>query len=128
MAKEARERAVLTFIFCFIKLSVIAPRHQALSKFPSYHFHFYTTTLKSRLLMNSSEISKFFGKDSSTGGIGFQFREIKRNAKLQRACADAGGDPQTLNIGTGEKGAFSFSFITSSFIALREETVWCALC
>ncbi|PVH77946.1 hypothetical protein DL98DRAFT_422861, partial [Cadophora sp. DSE1049] len=42
-----------------------------------------------------------FGKDSTKGGIEFQFRTIKQDAKRQKACADAGGDPQTLGIGSG---------------------------
>ncbi|KAK0124026.1 hypothetical protein ONS95_009012 [Cadophora gregata] len=46
-------------------------------------------------------ISKYFGKDSTKGGIEFQFRAIKQDAKRQKACADAGGDPQTLGIGSG---------------------------
>ncbi|KAL2062717.1 hypothetical protein VTL71DRAFT_5789 [Oculimacula yallundae] len=46
-------------------------------------------------------ISKYFGKDSTKGGIEFQFRTIKADAKRQKACADSGGDPQTLGIGSG---------------------------
>ncbi|KAG4439123.1 hypothetical protein IFR05_005410 [Cadophora sp. M221] len=46
-------------------------------------------------------ISKYFGKDSTKGGIEFQFRSIKADAKRQKACYDAGRDPQTLGIGSG---------------------------
>jgi hypothetical protein len=52
----------------------------------------------------STDISKYFGQDSTPGGIGFQFRTIKQYAKSQKACADSGGDPQTLDIGAGGKG------------------------
>lgn len=50
----------------------------------------------------SADISKYFGKDSTPGGIGFQFRQIKLYAKSQKQCADSGGDPQTLGIGAGK--------------------------
>lgn len=48
-------------------------------------------------------ISKYFGHDSTPGGLEFQFRTFKANAKRQKACADAGGDPQMLCFGS-EKG------------------------
>ncbi|CZT02253.1 uncharacterized protein RCO7_11042 [Rhynchosporium graminicola] len=51
--------------------------------------------------IKKGDISKYFGKDSTKGGIEFQFRTIKQDAKRQKACADTGGDPQTLGIGTG---------------------------
>lgn len=57
--------------------------------------HIYITT------NSSSDISKYFGGDSTSGGIGFQFRAIKADAKRARACADAGGDPHILGIGGG---------------------------
>lgn len=41
-----------------------------------------------------------FGSDSTGGGIGFQFRQIKNDAKRQRACVASGGDPRTLDIGS----------------------------
>jgi hypothetical protein len=53
------------------------------------------------------DISKYFGSDSTGGGIGFQFRAIKADAKRQRDCVDTGGDPKDLNIGSlkiGGKG------------------------
>ncbi len=53
-----------------------------------------------------TDISKYFGRDSTKGGIEFQFRSIKADAKRQKACYDAGRDPQTLNIGGG-KGSTS---------------------
>jgi hypothetical protein len=49
------------------------------------------------------DISKYFGSDSTRGGIEFQFRSIKQDAKRQRACADSGGDPKNLGIGAKEK-------------------------
>jgi hypothetical protein len=54
------------------------------------------------MLMFSADMSKYFGKDSTPGGIGFQFRQIKQYAKSQKQCADSGGDPQTLGIGAGK--------------------------
>ncbi|RDL36409.1 uncharacterized protein BP5553_05761 [Venustampulla echinocandica] len=48
-------------------------------------------------------MSKYFGSDSTKGGIEFQFRTIKADAKRQRECYDAGGDPKTLNIGSGKE-------------------------
>ncbi|TVY23936.1 hypothetical protein LHYA1_G007406 [Lachnellula hyalina] len=45
------------------------------------------------------DISTYFGTDSTGGGIGFQFRAIKADAKRQRDCIEAGGDPRDLNIG-----------------------------
>ncbi|TVY40899.1 hypothetical protein LSUB1_G002346 [Lachnellula subtilissima] len=49
------------------------------------------------------DISTYFGSDSTGGGIGFQFRAIKADAKRQRDCIDAGGDPRDLNIGGGKE-------------------------
>ena len=62
---------------------------------------------KSRLLTAHLAISNYFGTDSTPGGIGFQFRTIKADAKRQRDCFNNGGDPQTLSIGGG-KGTSSF--------------------
>ncbi|TVY62724.1 hypothetical protein LSUE1_G006157 [Lachnellula suecica] len=45
------------------------------------------------------KVSKYFGTDSTGGGIGFQFRTIKADAKRQRDCVAAGRDPKDLNIG-----------------------------
>ncbi|CAG8978918.1 hypothetical protein HYALB_00005255 [Hymenoscyphus albidus] len=42
-----------------------------------------------------------YGKDSTGGGIGFQFRQIKNDAKRQRQCFESGGDPKDLNVGAG---------------------------
>jgi hypothetical protein len=61
-----------------------------------------------------------FGSDSTGGGIGFQFRQIKANAKVQKACFTSGGDPLTLGIGSmggsvstkGSSTSTSLSFIT----------------
>lgn len=38
-----------------------------------------------------------FGRDSTPGGIEFQFRAIKANGRRQRAAFGAGVDPQTLD-------------------------------
>jgi hypothetical protein len=46
-----------------------------------------------------------FGSDSTGGGIGFQFRQIKHWAQRQKACANSGGDPLTLGIGSKEDAA-----------------------
>jgi hypothetical protein len=52
--------------------------------------------------LRSLEISKYFGTDSTGGGIGFQFRQIKNDAKRQRQCVESGGDPKDLVIGGGK--------------------------
>ena len=62
-------------------------------------------------------ISKYFGQDSTPGGLEFQFRTLKSNAKRQKACADAGGDPQSLAIGNGKSNSSS-STLTPRFIFL----------
>ncbi len=54
--------------------------------------------------MRSTAISNYFGSDSTGGGIGFQFRAIKKDADRQRACFDSGGDPKDLGIGGAGKG------------------------
>jgi hypothetical protein len=59
------------------------------------------------------DVSKYFGSDSTGGGIGFQFRQIKADAKRQRECYDAGGDPKDLNI--GGKGAAYFPLCFGNF-------------
>jgi hypothetical protein len=48
---------------------------------------------------HSVEIAKHFGSDATSGGIGFQFRAIKADAKRQRDCVENGGDPVDLGIG-----------------------------
>lgn len=55
-------------------------------------------------------ISKYFGHDSTPGGLEFQFRTFKANAKRQKACADAGGDPQSLAIGVGKSNSSRLIF------------------
>ncbi|APA05665.1 hypothetical protein sscle_01g004350 [Sclerotinia sclerotiorum 1980 UF-70] len=40
-----------------------------------------------------------FGKDSTKGGIEFQFRTLRANGARQREAFENGIDPQTLNIG-----------------------------
>lgn len=40
-----------------------------------------------------------FGKDSTPGGIAFQFQTIRKNGRRQREAFDAGIDPQTLTFG-----------------------------
>lgn len=82
-----------------------------------------------------SDISKYFGQDSTSGGIGFQFRQLKQYAKSQKACANSGGDPQTLGIGAGKgedgsvKGGqcsafpyhrFAFLFSTTNELGARD--------
>jgi hypothetical protein len=57
------------------------------------------------------DLSKYFGQDSTPGGMGFQFRTLKQYAKRQKACADAGGDPQTLGIGSGGGGQDSSTLL-----------------
>ncbi len=52
--------------------------------------------------MSSTAISNYFGSDSTGGGIGFQFRAIKKDADRQRACFDSAGDPKDLGIGSGK--------------------------
>lgn len=80
-----------------------------------------TQTLWNRVVNEYLDLSKYFGKDSTPGGIQFQFRELKRYAKMQRACADSGGDPQSLGIGTREKGTFWLLF----FISLSQVLFHC---
>ena len=46
--------------------------------------------------MRSTDISKYFGSDSTAGGTQFVLRAIRDNADRQRACADSGGDPKDL--------------------------------
>jgi hypothetical protein len=56
-----------------------------------------------------------FGSDSTGGGIGWQFRQIKNDAKGQRACVASGGDP--LDLGIGSKGGESVgSSRTSTYL------------
>lgn len=72
-------------------------------------FDFLRNT-KRRTTADDPDLSKYFGKDSTPGGIQFQFRTLKHYAKQQKSCADAGGDPQTLGIGSGEGQSTSLSF------------------
>jgi hypothetical protein len=44
-------------------------------------------------------MSNYFGSDSTGGGIQFQFRAIKKDAKRQRQCFNSSGDPRELGIG-----------------------------
>jgi hypothetical protein len=67
------------------------------------------------------DISKYFGSDSTGGGIGFQFRQIKADAKRQRDCVDAGGDPKNLNIG-GKGAASSLHLLSSSSLLSKAQT------
>jgi len=55
-----------------------------------------------------------FGTDDTGGGIGWQFRQIKADSKLQRDCVKFGGDPQTLGIGSKGEAAGTLR-ICSSF-------------
>ena len=64
-------------------------------------------------------ISKYFGHDSTPGGLEFQFRTFKANAKRQKSCADAGGDPQSLAIGIGKSNSSSLIF---NFLILFSRT------
>ncbi len=70
--------------------------------------HLFILFKHSRTYINSNpEISKFFGTDSTGGGIGFQFRAIKANAELQKNCIASGGDPKDLGIGAGKSQKLS---------------------
>ena len=51
-----------------------------------------------------------FGSDSTGGGIGFQFRQIKSDAKLQRDSVARGEDPKKLGIGSGGAKGGSSTF------------------
>jgi hypothetical protein len=65
--------------------------------------------------MRSTAISNYFGSDSTGGGIGFQFRTIKKDADRQRACFDSGGDPKDLGIGGPQaKGQILKTFFHST--------------
>ena len=57
-----------------------------------------------------------FGSDSTGGGIGFQFRQLKNDAKLQRDSVARGEDPKKLGIGSGgaKGGSSTFSFALNS--------------
>lgn len=65
------------------------------------HFHFKQHTHQ-KAVANIPDMSKYFGEDSTPGGIQFQFRTLKQYAKRQKACAGAGGNPQTLGIGRND--------------------------
>jgi len=62
--------------------------------------------------MSSTAISNYFGSDSTGGGIGFQFRAIKKDADRQRACFDSGGDPKDLGIGSGKGQSLVTDYFT----------------
>lgn len=47
-------------------------------------------------------MANMFGSDSTKGGVEFQFRTIKADAKRQRDCFEKGADPKDLNIGGGK--------------------------
>lgn len=70
----------------------------------SIQSHFTLFHAPQHILTNISEISKHFGSDSTSGGIGFQFRQIKNDAKRQRACVASGGDPASLSFTSGGDG------------------------
>lgn len=86
-------------------MSTIWARRRAV-RLDSLHFtqhfssHIQFPSHTTRAIADVLDLSKYFGKDSTAGGIQFQFRTLKHNAKRQKACADAGGDPQTLGIGS----------------------------
>ncbi|TGO80595.1 hypothetical protein BELL_0004g00210 [Botrytis elliptica] len=67
-----------------------------------------------------------FGKDSTKGGIEFQFRALKANAHRQREAFKAGIDPQTLNIATAEKfgDGVTGKAISTRFERMRKEPAW----
>ncbi len=44
----------------------------------------------------------YFGSDATGGGIGFQFRAIRADAKRQVDCVKNHGDPKDLGIGAGK--------------------------
>ena len=56
-----------------------------------------------------------FGKDSTKGGIEFQFRALKANAHRQREAFKAGIDPQTLKIGADKCENFPVTLCCISF-------------
>jgi hypothetical protein len=70
--------------------------------------------------MKFTAISNYFGSDSTGGGIGFQFRALKKDADRQRVCYDSGGDPKDLGIGRPVKSQrlkiFFLSHCTSRFL------------
>lgn len=81
------------------------------------HSSTYSACLVTSIDRNA-DISKYFGQDSTKGGIEFQFRSIKADAKRQKACYEAGGDPQTLVIGGGAaKGSTSGGKTSSTTFA-----------
>ena len=91
-----RVRSLTPVLFCTI--------HVFLARFPcTFRFELgyaHPAMLEKSSINAPTDISKYFGEDSTPGGIGFQFRTIKHHAKSQKECADSGGDPQTLGIGT----------------------------
>ncbi len=78
----------------------------------SYHVQHVFILSSARTYININlEISKYFGTDSTGGGIGFQFRAIKANAGLQKKCIASGGDPKDLNIGMAKSQKPSLCFV-----------------
>ena len=68
------------------------------------------------VLISLIEISNYFGSDSTRGGIEFQFRSIKNNAKRQKECFDKGGDP-FLDLATGSDKSTKFQRLKLSLIS-----------
>jgi hypothetical protein len=63
------------------------------------------------------------GTDTTPGGIGFQFRTIKQDAKRQRDAFESGKDPKDLNIGGG-KGASNLFTLSISAQTFRTFEPW----
>jgi len=95
------------------------------STFPYQHNFFYFWRLKFEhpRWQSTPGISKHFGSDSTGGGIGWQFRAIKADAKRQQTCVKAGGDPKDLDIGKSQHQ--KFSFLTARFPSVANES-WAA--
>ena len=70
--------------------------------------------------MRSIAISNYFGSDCTGGGIGFQFRAIRKDADRQRACFDSGGDPKNLGIGSKSQSLKISSFTKHVFFAYAQ--------
>lgn len=51
-------------------------------------------------------MANYFGTDCTAGGLGFQMRSFKANAKAQRQAFESGLDPKDLEIGV--KGTCTF--------------------
>ena len=72
----------------------------SIARFPCQHDFLAVIHQLNILLMRSTDISKYFGSDSTAGGTQFVLRAIRANADRQRACADSGGDPKDLALNT----------------------------